>query len=199
MSSYHSPSGPGSGRWVISPEQDILRRHRECGLTRMYSSILCVSSLTLHGFPDTILVTWVLSRTRPSSMDLGPPRLSIRMHHKPSTTISYPICLARGSRAINQLSLSSSHNYISCPARAPARVRITLARDTTLVEALLKSIYSKLSTTKWVLAVWFHSRRSSRLSRTIMCTLMTLPTNGRCSIRAFPGPTHTGTRNFLQL
>ena len=85
-------------------------------------------------------------------------------------------------------------NPLICPAHAPAQVRTTQVRATERAVALRKSMYSRPSTTNRVLAVWSRNRRSSRHSHTTICILMTPPKIGRCTIRASPGPTITGTR-----
>jgi hypothetical protein len=42
VSSHHSPSGLGSGRWAILPDQDTVQRQTACGLIRKYLSIPCL-------------------------------------------------------------------------------------------------------------------------------------------------------------
>jgi len=48
--SYPLPSGLGSGRWAISPDQDMAQRQTACGLTREYFSTLRLNSLMLKRF-----------------------------------------------------------------------------------------------------------------------------------------------------
>ncbi len=180
----------------------MVPRQTAHGLTRNYSSIL-------HMGPWTLTLTWFLSyascdvgtfpnQTNPDG--LGPPAAiySSASQAKYNNKLSY-LSGQKLSCAISAFPVIYHLNFIFRSARAPAQARTTPARAITRVVALRKSTYSRLSTINWVLAVWFHSRRSSHHSRTTTCLLIAPPMNGRSLIRTFPAPTPTGTRYFLHL
>jgi hypothetical protein len=168
------------------------RRHMALLVSILLSFAFRLFTLTRFLRYDSCDVGTFPNQTNPDG--LGPPAAiySNASQAKYDNKLSY-LSGQKASCAISAFPVINV-NLIFRLARAPAQARTTLARAMTRVAALRKSMYSKLSTINWVLAVWFHSRRSSRHSRTTMCMLMTPPTNGSCSIRIFPGPTPTGMR-----